>query len=281
MRIPKEPLQFLSPHEMDRIHRSALRILEEIGMEIHHHEALDFLETAGCKIERDKKQVLFPNGVVQRCVEKMRTGFSEREHPERMAVRYSHVRFRSEPFQIHEDFSVSTGGYCAFIYDLEGNRRQATLQDTRDALRVAHQLDQITYTGLPVAAQDVPLSIRPIRMAAELVKHTDKLGGIEALTPFDVEYICRIAEVVRGGTDELYRCPCLVGYAEVKTPLTLDKVMCDVFLEYLRRGIPQSLDTMPNAGATAPINPAGALTLGIAEPLVAWSWRMPSTRTHV
>jgi trimethylamine--corrinoid protein Co-methyltransferase len=43
--------------------------------------------------------------------------------------------------------------------------------------------------------------------------------------------------------------------------------MCDVFLEYVKRGIPQSLDTMPNAGATAPMHPAGTLTLGIAETL--------------
>jgi trimethylamine--corrinoid protein Co-methyltransferase len=43
--------------------------------------------------------------------------------------------------------------------------------------------------------------------------------------------------------------------------------MCDVYLEYLKRGLPQSLDTMPNAGATAPMHPAGALTLGIAETL--------------
>ncbi|MCK4275830.1 MAG: trimethylamine methyltransferase family protein, partial [Phycisphaerae bacterium] len=43
--------------------------------------------------------------------------------------------------------------------------------------------------------------------------------------------------------------------------------MCDVFVEYVKRGLPQSLDTMPNAGATAPIHPAAALTLGIAETL--------------
>jgi trimethylamine--corrinoid protein Co-methyltransferase len=104
-------------------------------------------------------------------------------------------------------------------------------------------------------------------MTAELVKHTDKLGGIEALNKFDIEYICRIAEVVRGGSEELYRRPCLVGYAEAKTPLTLDEVMCDVFLEYLKRGFPQSLDTMPNAGATSPMHPAGTLAVGIAETL--------------
>jgi trimethylamine--corrinoid protein Co-methyltransferase len=104
-------------------------------------------------------------------------------------------------------------------------------------------------------------------MAAELVKNTNKLGGIEALNSFDIEHIYRIAEVVRGGSNELYENPCLVGYAEVKSPLTLDEIMCNVFLDYLKRGIPQSLDTMPNAGATAPMHPAGTLTLGLAETL--------------
>lgn len=267
MKTPLEPLRFLSPDEMATVHKNALRILAEIGMQISHQEALDYLDSAGCEVDKRKERVLFPEAVVQECVEQMQADYSVRTVPERMAVRYSHVRFRKGHFQVHEDFSVSTGGYCAFIYDLEGRRRPANLQDTRDALRIAHQLDQITYTGLPVAAQDIPLPIRPIRMAAELVKHTNKLGGIEALTQFDVEYIGRIAEVVRGGPRELQENPCLVGYAEAKTPLTLDEVMCSVFLEYVKRGIPQSLDTMPNAGATAPMHPAGTLTLGIAETL--------------
>jgi trimethylamine--corrinoid protein Co-methyltransferase len=267
MRVPSEPLRFLNPEEMETIHSNALRILAEVGMRVYHQEALDFLESAGCSIDRETCRVSFPETVVQTCVDKMRSDYSTRDYPERMAIRYSHVRFRQEPFQIHSDFSVSTGGYCAFIYDLNGVRRAATVQDTRDSLRLAHQLDQITYTGLPVAGQDVPLPVRPVRMAAELVKHTDKLGGIEALNRFDIEYICRIAEVVRGGAEKLYQRPCLVGYAEAKTPLTLDEVMCVVFLEYLKRGIPQSLDTMPNAGATAPMHPSGALALGIAETL--------------
>jgi trimethylamine--corrinoid protein Co-methyltransferase len=104
-------------------------------------------------------------------------------------------------------------------------------------------------------------------MAAELVKATDKLGGIEALTPFDAEVICRIGEVVRGSREELKKRPVLVGYAEAKTPLVFDRNMCDVFLAYLKLGMPQSLDTMPNAGTTAPVHPAGALALGLAETL--------------
>jgi trimethylamine--corrinoid protein Co-methyltransferase len=261
------PIRFLSPDEMQTVHRNALRILAEIGMQIDHDDALDYLESAGCRIDRVKRIARFPEDVVQKFVNKMRADFAARKFPERMAVRYSHVRFRKEEFKIHHDFTVSSGGYCVFIYDLDGVRRPATLQDTRDALKLAAQLDQVTYTGLPVAAQDVPLPIRPVTMAAELVKHTTKLGGIEALTTFDVEYICRIGEVVRGGPEELRKAPVLIGYAEARTPLVIDRNMCEIMIEYIKRGMPQSLDTMPNAGATAPINPAAALALGIAETL--------------
>lgn len=267
MKTPLQPVRFLDREEMETIHRNALRILAEIGMTIDHDEALDALRSTGCIVDFERRHARFPEAVVQARVDKMRRDFAARTAPERMAVRYSHVRFRNEPFKVHEDFTVSAGGYCVFIHDLNGVRRPATLADTRDALKLVHQLDQVAYSGLPVAAQDVPLPIRQIRMAAELVKHTDKLGGIEALSPFDIEYICRIGEVVRGSRAELRRRPVLVGYAEAKTPLSIDRNMCDVLIEYVRRGMPQSLDTMPNAGATAPMHPAGALALGVAETL--------------
>jgi trimethylamine--corrinoid protein Co-methyltransferase len=267
MKTLREPLRFLDRAEMETLHRNALRILAEIGMKIDHDDALDALRGLGCKVDRNARHVLFPQAVTQKCVDKLQADFAARREPEQMSVRYSHVRFRRGEFGVHPDFSVNAGGYCVFIYDLDGVRRTATLQDTRNALKLVHQLDQITYTGLPVAAQDVPLAIRPVRMVAELVKHTDKYGGIEALNLFDIEYICRIGEIVRGGAEEFRRRPILVGYAEARTPLTIDRNMCEVMLEYLRRKLPQSLDTMPNAGATAPMNPAGALALGLAETL--------------
>ena len=267
MRVPREPIRFLSADEMETIHRNALRILAGVGMKIDHDEALDYLQSAGCKIDRDNRRVRFPEDLVQKCVDKLRRDFQTRDYPQQMAVRYSHVRFRKGEFKVHPDFTVNTGGYCVFYYDLDGSRRRATLQDTRDSLKLAAQLDQITYTGLPVAAQDVPLPVRPVAMVAELVKTTDKLGGIEALSTFDIEYICRIGEVVRGGLDALKENPILIGYAEAKSPLCLDENMCEVMVEYVKRGMPQSLDTRPSAGATAPMHPAGALAVGIAETL--------------
>ncbi|HET6430156.1 MAG TPA: trimethylamine methyltransferase family protein [Phycisphaerae bacterium] len=267
MKTPLEPVRFLTTNEMETVHDSALAILSEVGMRIDHDEALDCLAEAGCEVNRDARVAKFPRKVVQGWVDRMRREFAERVEPEGMAVRYSQVRFRAEPLRVHRDFTVNAGGYNAFIYDLDGVRRRPVLEDTRAALRLVAQLDQITYSGIPCAAADVPLPLRPVTMVAELVKHTDKLGGIEALTPADVEWICRIGEVVRGSSTELKRRPILVGYAEARTPLCFDRNMVEVYLAYLKRGLPQSLDTMPNCGATAPMHPAGGLAVGVAETL--------------
>jgi trimethylamine--corrinoid protein Co-methyltransferase len=216
----------------------------------------------------DRRTVKFPPEVVESAVARMRRSFQDTNRwPKRMSVRYSQVRLDAQPFRVHEDFTVSAGGFCCFIWDMDGRRRYATLQDVRQSLKLADKLDQISYTGLPCSAQDVPAHLRPVVMAAELAKGTRKYGGIETFRGEQVRYIARIGEVVTGGREAHRRDPILVGYAEARSPLCLDAAMADVMLAHLELGLPQSLDTMPNGGATAPMTAAGVLALGLAETL--------------
>ena len=253
---------------MEAIHQSAMRILERTGMWVDHVDALEYLRAAGCRVDMDRRVVKFPAEVVEAAVARLRRCFQDPERwPQRMSVRYSQVRFERQPLRVHEDFTVSAGGFCCFIWDLEGRRRYATLEDVRQSLCLADRLDQIAFTGLPCSAQEVPVHLRPVLMAAELVKCTRKHGGIETFRRQDVRYIARIGEVVAGGREAHRRNPILVGYAEARTPLCIDAVMADVMLGHLELGLPQSLDTMPNGGATAPVTAAGILALGLAETL--------------
>lgn len=267
MRI-QEPVRTLAPDEMQRIHGHAVRILEEIGLWVEADEAIDYYVKAGCTADRATRMVKFPAAVVETCVARMKASYAKPGRmPERMSVRYSHIRFRREPFKVHHDFSVNTGGFCVFICDLDGTRRRANIKDVRQMINLAHHLDQISYMGLPVSAQEIPHRLRPVKMAAELVKRTSKLGGVEAFNKDDVRYITEIAEIAAGGAKALREKPILVGYGEIRSPLCLDAVMSSVMIEYIKRGLPQSLDTMPNAGATAPATAAGTLALGVAETL--------------
>jgi trimethylamine--corrinoid protein Co-methyltransferase len=253
---------------MDAIHKSALQILEGTGMWIDHLKALEYLRGAGCRVDMDRRTVKFPPEVVEAALARMRRNFQDPNRwPKRTSVRYSQVRFDARPLRVHEDFTVSAGGFCCFIWDMDGQRRYATLQDVRQSLKLADQLDEIAYTGLPCSAQDVPAHLRPVVMAAELVKATRKFGGIETFKRQDVGYVARIGEIVAGSREAHRRDPILVGYAEARSPLCLDAAMADVMLAHLELGLPQSLDTMPNGGATAPMSAAGVLSVGLAESL--------------
>jgi len=253
---------------MKAIHQSALRILERTGMWVDHLEALEYLREAGGRVDMDRRIVKFPPGIVEAARARMHRNFKDPESwPKRMSVRYSQVRFDAQPFRVHDDFTVSAGGFCCFIWDMDGRRRCATRRDVRESLMLADRLDQITYTGLPCSAQEVPAHLRPVLMAAELAKATRKHGGIETFRRQDARYIVRIGEIVAGGREAHRRDPILVAYAEARTPLCIDAVMADVMLAHLELGLPQCLDTMPSGGATAPMTAAGILALGVAETL--------------
>ncbi len=265
---PVEPIRFLNDVEMSAVHQTAIQLLGEVGMCIDSEEALNYLDDYGCKVDYDNRVVRFPHELVQAAVDRMRQRYRDPDHvPQRMSVRYSEIYFSTKPHQIHANFATNTGGFCVFIYDLEDQRRPATMEDTRACIRLADALDNIDFMGLPVSAQDIPSVMRPVLMAAELVKSTKKLGGIEAFDRLDVDFITRIAEIAAGSPEALRRAPILVGYAEARSPLSIDRNMAEILMEYVKRGLPQSLDTMPNGGMTAPITAAGVLALGIAETL--------------
>ena len=196
-----------------------------------------------------------------------------------MSVRYRHIRFRREPHRIHPDFTTNAGGFCCFIYDLEGVRRRANGDDVRRALHLADRLEGIDYTGLPVSDQDTPAALRPVAMAAEVARYTRKFGGVETFKKEDIPYLIEIGSVVKGGLDKLKDEPILVGYAEARSPLCFDRNMAEIFIEYIERGLPQTLDTMPNGGATAPVTAAGLLALGCAETLGGLVLAYASTST--
>lgn len=259
-----EPIRLLSSSQMEMIHQAALEILERTGMLVGSEEAVDRLRRFGCGVDAGGR-VRFPRELMAQVVERMRRGYNQPGRPERMPVRYSHVRFRRTPHQVHADFTVSAGGFVPFIHDLDGVRRPANRRDVLCSINMVNHLGQIDLTGLPCSDQTLPAERRPIVMAGELAKYTSKLGGIEIFSKADVPFMHEIAMVVAGSAGEFRRNPRIVGYAEVRSPLCFDRNMADIFMEYVKLGVPQTVDCMPCGGTTAPVTAAGILALGAAE----------------
>jgi trimethylamine--corrinoid protein Co-methyltransferase len=187
------PIKVLTADDMEQIHDAALTILQNVGMKIDSEKALDYLKNFGCTVDESSSIVKFPRKLVQRCVDRMKNDYDNADRiPQKMAVRYSHIRFRKEPVSIHPDFTVSSGGFCVYIFDLKGVRRKATMDDVHRSIHLVNRLDNIDYTGLPVSDQATSFDIRPVKMAGELAKYTAKFGGIETFKKEDIPYLIEI-----------------------------------------------------------------------------------------
>ena len=264
-----EPIRVLSTSQMEMIDEAAGQILQRTGMMIQHEQALAALARAGCSVDYPHWRVRFPRELTRSALERMRKDYFRPDRPERMPVRFSHVRFRPTPYQVHQDFTVSAGGFVPFIYDLSGQRRRATGQDVLCSINMVNHLSQICTTGLPVSDQDIPPPHRPVAMAAVLAKYTRKIGGIETFSAADVRFMHELAMVVAGSSAAFAASPALVGYAETRSPLCFDRNMVEIFMAYVKLGVPQTVDCMPAGGTTAPVTAAGVLAMGAAETIAA------------
>src|SRR5262245_66267251 len=69
-RNPYKPIEVLSTDQLEAVHVTSLRILEEHGMEFLDDEALALLKTAGADVKPGSKIVRFDRGLIMENVAK-------------------------------------------------------------------------------------------------------------------------------------------------------------------------------------------------------------------
>ncbi|MEM2137233.1 MAG: trimethylamine methyltransferase family protein, partial [Candidatus Methanomethylicia archaeon] len=67
----KSPLfQLLSKDEIEEIHFSSLRVLEEVGVKVDNDTALKLFQDNGCEVNSDKRIVYIPQYLVKEALSK-------------------------------------------------------------------------------------------------------------------------------------------------------------------------------------------------------------------
>jgi trimethylamine---corrinoid protein Co-methyltransferase len=262
-------LKLFSDIEMEKLHSAALDILQNTGMWIEAQEARDYYKQAGCRVNNGTKIVRFPKKISQNYIDLMKQKYSDDSEEAFSNNRYSRTFFTKRNYQVHTDFTANAGGFSMFVLDKDNTRRKATMEDVIDGIELADSLENIDMVGLPCSAQEIPFSERPIKMTAELLKRTKKLGGIETWNKRDVHAIAEMCDLISGSRENSIKTPLLIGYAETRSPLCFDKNMSDIFIEYAKLGFPQANDTMPCSGTTAPATLASTIALGLAESIAS------------
>ncbi len=248
----------LADEGVRRIHDAALSVLERTGVEILESECRHILEQAGAKVDAARNRVFIPRQMVEAALKTVN----------RQVVLYSkdgqtdlHLRGK----RVH----LGTGGAAINILDLEtGQARQTRLRDLYDIGRLVETLDNIHFYLRAVVAQDVSNDDIDLNTFYACLTSTNKhvMGGCYYAPK--VAEIKRLGVTIAGSEAEFLERPFLsFNLGWMVSPLRFAPETTETLTAAIRAGIPVSLVSAPQAGATSPASLVGTLVQTTAEEL--------------
>lgn len=247
--------RILSSEDVDRLHRSTIEVLEEIGVTVMHPKGLDLLTSVGAHIDASSQRVRIPAYIVEKALASARSSFT-------MAGRSPENDLKID---MNGELFSRNGGGPGHIEDLEtGEVREARLSDVRDHARLVNALDNIQIVA-PIYAQDTHPETRDIRVLAALFESTSKHINMRLLHQHSLKYIMKMAEIVAGSKENLRARPVITMLESPIAPLMLPGVLVETLLVCGEYGIPVEICSMPIAGATGPITLSGSLLMSNVE----------------
>lgn len=251
--LPK--FDVLTDEQINKIHKNSLKILQEIGVEFSYDPAIEVFKKHGQRVEGHR--VYLSPDFVEEMVEKAPAQFT------------LHARNPEHNLVCGGENTIYMPGYGApFVYDADGGKRDATMADYDNFVKLAGASKNIHMTGgTVVEPTDVPDNIRHLKMAYSHITNSDKcFMGSSSGYEFAKDAI-EMTALLHGGLDVIKEKPALICLINSVTPLKYDDRMLGGLMAYAEAGQPMVIASLVMAGSTGPATMAGALSLQNAEVL--------------
>jgi trimethylamine--corrinoid protein Co-methyltransferase len=239
---------------IQRIHDMSMRILGELGIDFYDAEAREILAAHGATVTGET--VYFNEDTLMKYV-----GMAPREF----------IQLARNPLN-----SVIIGGSRAvyapvygppFVLDADRGRREATLEDFHNFVKMAYMTPYLHHSGgTVVEPTDEPVATRHLDMLYAHIKYSDKafMGSVTAGE--NAEDSVAMAEIVFG-KEQMRTSPALLSLINVSSPRRYDERMLAAIKVYARARQALLITPFLMAGAMSPVSLAGTLALQNAEAL--------------
>ena len=281
MRPLSQFADFLTSNELDKLHDSALALLEDPGMRIENEQILRALRERGATVDFQSEVVRFPRILIEETIEAARKdeearlagGHTAIDAPNALTFSW-HTAYANRTPEV----KVSLGGGCPHYYDYQARgTRYATGDDFLRMVHLAEGLPEVATVGNALHyikepdGTDVPPKMVAIKGAAAVALHSSKPGCTSIIDGRQLDYLVEIGTIVRGSAEEYIRRPILVNVNDTKSPLQVTRPEGAIMWELARRGISIFIIPMPLAGILGPIYPIANAIIGVAEILGVWA----------
>jgi len=250
--------QPLSQHEMERIHQTALDLLEKVGFADPTPSLMEIVSSAGGWIN-EAGRLCFPRSLVEDVLARTKRRFVLPGQAAKHDLEIGGKR-------VH----CGTAGAAPLILDFKSGRyRGTTLVDLYDIARLVDTLEHIHLYWRSVVARDMPTPLDlDLNTVYATMQGTSKHIGASFTNGASVRAAVEMFDIQLGGEGMFRRRPfCSIACCHVVPPMRFAREACDSMEAAVRSGMPVTVLSAPQAGATSPAALAGTIVQAVAETL--------------
>ena len=248
----------LTQREMERIHQTALDLLEKVGFADAIPSMIEIVTDASGWLNEDGR-LYFPRSLVEDVLARANRRFvmpgQVPEHDIEVGGKRVHT---------------GTGGAAPFVLDFEtGHYRETSLVDLYDIARLVDRLDNIHYYWRSIVARDMPTTLDlDLNTAYTCMQGTTKHIGVSFVNGDNLRATVEMFDTRLGGEGGFRGRPfCSISCCHVVPPLRFAEESCDALEAAVHSGMPVTLISAAQAGATSPTALAGTIVQAVAETL--------------
>jgi trimethylamine--corrinoid protein Co-methyltransferase len=246
-----------SEDRLEAIHDTALRVIEELGIKVLNDEARQYFKQTGAIVDGDSLIVKIDRALVASALKSAPSEF------------VMHGRTAGYNVKLGGDNInfVAVGG-APHISDLDHGKRPATLEDTRNIIKLSEHFDVIHLQSPNVESQDIPVHLRHYQVTESQLSLSQKPFFIYSRGSAQVEDAFAMTRIAYGLNQQEFEArPCCYTVINTNSPRQLDIPMCQGIIDFARAGQVSVITPFTLAGAMAPVTMPGALVLQHAEAL--------------
>ena len=248
----------LSDEDINRIHKTVLKVIEEVGFQVNSQDALRYFKQAGA-IDGDGDNVI--RMPASKVMELLETAPSE--------VRLCGQDEKNDVILGGNKVYAGTGGTALYIYEPDTeNKRLATVEDLKKIAKLVDNMENIHLYMLPTYPSELPVEQVDVNRFFAGLSNSSKhiMGGVYTIE--GVEQVIKMAGMIAGSEEALRKRPLVSMIACVMSPLKMDAHYGDLLISIANKGIPVICPSEPLCGATSPVTLAGNLVVQTVDSLM-------------
>jgi len=251
-------MEVLSADQVEAIHLTSLRILEELGIEVMSPRAIAVLKAAGAEFDAASKTVRVDRVLVDKALSSAPRSFqlTPRNADRRVIMGGNHINFGlvAGPPNVH---------------DCERGRRPGNYADYCDFIRLAQYFNAIHLIGNQVCAPiELPANSRHLDTYRANLVYSDRVFHCTAIGAGRALDGIRMMAIARGlDLEQMRASPGVITIISVNSPRRFDEAMSEGLMAMAEHGQAVVITPFTLMGAMAPVSLAAALAQQNAEAL--------------